>query len=102
MNAKIEPYDYLFKLLLVGDSGVGKTSLLLRFNDGTAFRELVTMNTGSTLRAGQFQDAMRSTVGVDLKVKYQTLAGKKLKLTIWVCCFAFKFRVMCVVWFVCF
>ena len=26
-------YDYLFKLLLIGDSGVGKTCLLFRFSD---------------------------------------------------------------------
>ena len=29
------PYDYLFKLLLVGDSGVGKSGLKDRFHDGT-------------------------------------------------------------------
>jgi len=58
-------YDHLFKLLLVGDSGVGKTSLLLRFD------------------SGEFKDSLRNTVGVDLKVKHQTLAGKRLKLTIW-------------------
>nr|GLL39554.1 ras-related protein RABC1-like [Ipomoea trifida]GMD50247.1 ras-related protein RABC1 [Ipomoea batatas]GME21654.1 ras-related protein RABC1 [Ipomoea batatas] len=57
-------FDYLFKLLLIGDSGVGKSSLLLSFTSDT-FEEL------------------SPTIGVDFKVKYVTLGGKRLKLAIW-------------------
>lgn len=49
----------------VGDSGVGKTSILLRFT------------------SGDFKSDVRNTVGVDLKVKMLTFRGTKLKLTIW-------------------
>ncbi len=59
-------YDFLFKILLVGDSGVGKTSLLLSFT------------------SEEFLDREKPTIGVDLKVKMLTHAsGKRLKLTIW-------------------
>ncbi|GLT64925.1 hypothetical protein SLA2020_373860 [Shorea laevis] len=57
-------FDYLFKLLLIGDSGVGKSTLLLSFTSDT-FEEL------------------SPTIGVDFKVKHVTLGGKKLKLAIW-------------------
>jgi len=49
----------------VGDSGVGKTSILLRFT------------------GGEFKSDTRNTVGVDLKVKHVNFRGTKLKLTIW-------------------
>eukprot|EP00808_Paulinella_micropora_P022390 g12434.t1 len=57
-------YDHLFKLLMVGDSDVGKTSLLLRFT------------------LGEFKQT-QNTVGVDLKVKMMDFENKRLKLTIW-------------------
>ncbi|KAK6115627.1 hypothetical protein DH2020_007896 [Rehmannia glutinosa] len=57
-------FDYLFKLLMIGDSGVGKSSLLLSFTSDT------------------FED-LSPTIGVDFKVKHVIVGGKKLKLAIW-------------------
>ncbi|XP_044510090.1 ras-related protein RABC1 [Mangifera indica] len=62
--ANQQEFDYMFKLLLIGDSGVGKSTLLLSFTSNT-FEELT------------------PTIGVDFKIKYVTLGGKKLKLAIW-------------------
>ena len=63
--ASEEAYDYLFKLLLIGDSGVGKSSLLLRFSDDT------------------YETTFCSTIGVDFKIKTVELDGKVVKLQIW-------------------
>lgn len=51
-------YDYLFKLLLIGDSGVGKSCLLLRFADDT------------------YTESYISTIGVDFKIRTVELEGK--------------------------
>ncbi|KNB43844.1 GTP-binding protein [Blastocystis sp. subtype 4] len=58
-------YDYLFKIVLIGDSGVGKSSLLLRFADGA------------------FTDSFISTIGVDFRFRTVEVLDKTVKLQIW-------------------
>jgi len=58
-------YDYLFILVLIGDSGVGKSCLLLRFADD------------------KWTDSYISTIGVDFKIRTVELDGKCIKLQIW-------------------
>uniref|UniRef100_A0A4W6BVS6 RAB18B, member RAS oncogene family n=1 Tax=Lates calcarifer TaxID=8187 RepID=A0A4W6BVS6_LATCA len=53
------------KLLIIGESGVGKSSLLLRFTDDT------------------FDPEQPATIGVDFKVKTLAIDGNKAKLAIW-------------------
>eukprot|EP01135_Chromosphaera_perkinsii_P006529 Nk52_evm1s539 gene=Nk52_evmTU1s539 len=59
------PYDYLFKMLLVGDSGVGKTCMLMRYVDGS------------------FTESFIATIGIDFKVKTVQHDGKNIKLQMW-------------------
>jgi len=58
-------YDFLFKLLLIGDSSVGKTAILLRFSDDS------------------FSPNFISTIGIDFRIKTIEIRGKKIKLQIW-------------------
>ncbi|KAK4317720.1 hypothetical protein Pmani_011224 [Petrolisthes manimaculis] len=53
------------KILLIGESGVGKSSLLLRFTEDT------------------FDPEQSATIGVDFKVKTITIQGNSTKLAIW-------------------
>ena len=57
--------DYLFKYLVIGNSGVGKSCLLIRFTDDTWSESYVT------------------TIGVDFKIKTLELDNKSVKLQIW-------------------
>ncbi|CAG9314023.1 rab1_3 [Blepharisma stoltei] len=58
-------YDYLFKLVIVGDSCVGKSCLLLRFADDS------------------FDKISMATIGVDFKIRTLDLGETSVKLQIW-------------------
>ena len=57
-----EEYDFIFKVLLLGNSDVGKSSLLLRYVDGT------------------WSDSFVPTIGVDFKIKTMEINSKKVKM----------------------
>mmetsp|Transcript_36933 Transcript_36933/g.63776 ORF Transcript_36933/g.63776 Transcript_36933/m.63776 type:complete len:205 (-) Transcript_36933:148-762(-) len=58
-------YDHLFKLVLIGDSGVGKSCLLLRFADNA------------------FTESYISTIGVDFRFRTVKVDKNTVKLQIW-------------------
>jgi len=60
-----DPVLTTLKLLIIGESGVGKSSLLLRFTDDA------------------FDPEQAATIGVDFKVKTVKVNGDKVKLAIW-------------------
>ena len=60
-----EDYEYIFKVLLLGNSNVGKSSLFLRFVDDI------------------WNDTFVPTIGVDFKIKTFDIDEKKIKMQIW-------------------
>ena len=60
-----QDYDYLFKVLLLGDSDVGKSSLILRYTEET------------------FNSKLVNSIGVDFKMKKKEIDGKIIKVQIW-------------------
>mmetsp|Transcript_27822 Transcript_27822/g.41062 ORF Transcript_27822/g.41062 Transcript_27822/m.41062 type:complete len:212 (-) Transcript_27822:319-954(-) len=64
-GGKQRDYDHLFKLVLIGDSGVGKSCLLLRFADDA------------------FTESYISTIGVDFRFRTVKIDKKTVKLQIW-------------------
>lgn len=65
MSRARQEYDFLIKLLLIGDSGVGKSCLLLRFSEDS------------------FTSSFITTIGIDFKIKKILLDNKWVKLQIW-------------------
>jgi len=61
----MEDYKYLFKVVLVGNAGVGKTCLVRRFTQG------------------MFPPGQGATIGVDFMIKTVEIDGEKIKLQIW-------------------
>lgn len=57
--------DMLLKVIIVGDSGVGKTNLLTYFCEGL------------------FKENYVATIGVDFKIKMLQIEDKKIKMQIW-------------------
>lgn len=55
-------YDYLVKLLIVGDSAVGKTCILLQFVEN------------------KFVSTHLTTIGIDFKIKVLQVDDKKIKM----------------------
>lgn len=57
--------SYLFKIVTVGSSAVGKTSIVIRYT------------------TGKFREYYAPTLGADFSVKSMDIAGDKVKLQIW-------------------
>ena len=57
--------SHLFKIIVIGDSGVGKTNLITCFCDKT------------------FKETYVATIGVDFKIQTSIIGDKKIKMQIW-------------------
>ncbi|KAL3980168.1 ras-related protein Rab-11A-like [Maylandia zebra] len=65
MTNREDEYDYLFKVVLIGDSGVGKSNLLSRFT------------------RNEFNLESKSTIGVEFATRSIQVEGKTVKAQIW-------------------
>ena len=63
--SKAKDFDYLFKLVIIGDTGVGKSCLLSRFSDNTYTENYI------------------STIGIDFRFRTIKMNQRILKLQIW-------------------
>lgn len=57
-----DSFDFLFKIILIGDSNVGKTCVVQNF------------------KSGAFSEKQQNTIGVDFSVRTLDIEGKKVKV----------------------
>lgn len=60
-----DPFDFLFKIILIGDSNVGKTCVVQRF------------------KSGMYSEKQHNTIGVDFTVRSLNIEGKRVKIQVW-------------------
>ncbi|XP_068162526.1 ras-related protein Rab-19-like [Antennarius striatus] len=60
-----DSFDFLFKIVLIGDSNVGKTCVVQNFRSKT------------------FSEKQQNTIGVDFSVRTLDIEGKKVKMQVW-------------------
>ncbi|KAL7370645.1 hypothetical protein ABVT39_006644 [Epinephelus coioides] len=60
-----DTFDFLFKIILIGDSNVGKTCVVQNF------------------KSGIFSERQQNTIGVDFTVRTVDIEGKKVKMQVW-------------------
>lgn len=68
MSVPDEQFDYLFKIVLIGDCGTGKTCIVQR------------------LKSGNFIERHGNTIGVDFSMKTLIVDGKKVKVSLPMAC----------------
>lgn len=76
MSGKSGAFDYLIKLILIGDSGVGKTCFLLRFSEDS-------FATSHISTIGKYIQLGNVVIGIDFKIKTINIDGRNVKLQIW-------------------
>lgn len=71
-NSSDDTFDYLFKIVLIGDCGTGKTCVVQRF------------------KTGNYVERHGNTIGVDFSMKTISIDGKKVKVSPLEACFFCK------------